>query len=224
MKTNEELQKDVQDAIKWEPLLHAAEIGVIANDGIITLTGNVDSYPEKAEAEYAAKNVAGVLAVVEKINIDFKNWDSTSDADIAKEAVNAFNWNITIPKGQVKIKVENGWVTLEGSLTWNFQKNAAETTVRYLNGVKGISNNIKIKSETPDSLEEKAIKTALTRNWSMNDADINVHVVDTTVTLSGTVTSWYQKVEAGRIAWNAPGVEDVANDLVIEHAYVFPGE
>ena len=219
MKSNEQLQKDVQDAIKWEPLLQAAEIGVTAKDGVVILTGTVDRYPKKEEAEMAAKNVTGVMAVVEKIKVDFKDSEKTSDSDIAREAINAFNWNISIPKDKVKILVENGWITLEGSLSWQFQKSAADTSVRYLNGVKGVSNNIKIKSETPDSIEANDIKRALTRNWSLNDWDISVKVDGTTVTLSGTVSSWYQKTEAGRIAWNAPGVENVMNDLTIEYTY-----
>jgi len=123
MKSNADLQRDVQDAIKWEPLLSAAEIGVIAKEGVITLTGQVDSYWKKTEAEEAARSVAGVKAVVEKIEIKFAN-DSfkKDDNEIATEVLNAYQWNVEVPGDQVKVKVEKGWVTLEGELDWNFQK------------------------------------------------------------------------------------------------------
>ena len=219
MKTNAELQKEVQDAIKWEPLLNAAEIGVTAKEGVVTLTGSVDNYAKKAQAEDAAKSVTGVKAVVEKIEINNSGWGSTSDGDIAKEIVSALKWNFQVPNDTVKVKVENGWVTLDGELNWNFQRDAARDAVRHLNGVKGVTNNLKIKSENQDVIEQKDIENAITRNWSMTDANITVKVSGSWVTLTGIVDSWYQKEEAGRIAWKAPGVEMVVNDLVVEYDY-----
>ena len=219
MKTNAELQKEVQDAIKWEPLLNAAEIGVTAKEGVVTLTGSVDNYAKKAQAEDAAKSVTGVKAVVEKIEINNSGWGSTSDGDIAKEIVSALKWNFQVPNEIVKVKVENGWVTLDGELNWNFQRDAARDAVRHLTGVKGVTNNLKIKSETQDVIEQKDIENAITRNWSMTDANITVKVSGSWVTLTGIVDSWYQKEEAGRIAWKAQGVEMVVNDLVVEYDY-----
>jgi len=219
MKNNAELQKDVQDAIKWEPLLSAAEIGVTAKDGIITLTGTVDSYIKKTEAEDAAKNVAGVKAVVEKIDIKLAHWGKTTDAEVANEVLRAFKWNWQVPNDKVKVKVEDGWVTLEGELHWNYQREAAKDAIKNLTGVKGVSNNIKIQSETHDAIEKMDIESALRRNWSINDDDIDVEVSGTTVTLSGTVKSWYQRDEAEKIAWAAPGVWAVKNDLVVEYDY-----
>jgi osmotically-inducible protein OsmY len=218
MKTNEELQKDVQNAIKWEPLLHAAEIGVSVRDGVVTLTGNVDSYTKKTEAESAAKNVVGVKVVVEKIIVKFESgFAKKDDNDIAKEILNAYKWNWEVPNDKVKVKVENGWVTLEGELNWNYQKNAAKNAVSKLMGVTGVFNNITIKSETHDTVEKNNIVSAMNRNWSLRDKDINVEVSNHKVTLTGSVNSWYQKDEAARIAWNAPGVWTVDNELEIEY-------
>ena len=217
MKNNEELQKDVQNAIKWEPLLNAAEIGVTAKDGVVTLTGTVDGYIKKIEAENAAKNVSGVKAVVEKIEINFGGYGKKNDNEIAKEVLNAYKWNWEVPEDKVKVKVENGWVTLEGQLEWNYQKEAAKKAVNTLDGVMGVTNNITIKSETHDEVEKKDIENALERNWSIDDTEIKVKVSGNTVTLNGTVESFYQKDEAERIAWNAPGVWNVDNELVIEY-------
>jgi osmotically-inducible protein OsmY len=216
MKNNADLQKDVMEAIKWEPLLNAAEIGVTAKDGIVTLTGTVDNYFKKSEAETAAKNVAGVKAVVENIVIKFADSAAKKDDnDIAKEIIDAWKGDWQVPQEKIKVKVENGWVTLEGELQWNFQKEAAKNTTKNLLGVTGVSNHISIKSESHDRLEKKEIESALKRNWSIDDKDIDVKVSDHKVTLSGTVNSLYQKDEAAGIAWNAPGVWTVDNELIV---------
>ena len=219
MKNNAELQKDVQDAIKWEPLLNAAEIGVTVKDGVVTLTGTVDSFTKKMEAEDAAKKVAGVKAVVEKIAIKLAHWGKTTDAEIAAEVLRALKWNWKVPNNKVKVKVEDGWITLEGDLHWNYQREAAKNAIQNLMGVTGVTNNIKIQSENDDSIEKMNIESALRRNWSVNDDDIHVEVSGTTVTLTGTVKSWYQRDEAEKIAWNAPGVWSVDNELIVEYDY-----
>ncbi len=220
MKTNEELQREVQDAIKWEPLLNAAEIGVTAKDGVVTLTGVVNSFAKKAEAEMAAKNVVGVKAVVEKIELKFAtDWVKKDDNEIANEVLNAIHWNWKIPNDKIKLKVENGWITLYGELTWNFQKEALERSVKDLLGVTGVTNNITIKAESRDKIEKTKIIEALNRNWSINTKNIDVNVNGTKVTLSGSVNSWYQKDEAERIAWNTPGIWSVENKLIVEYDY-----
>ena len=219
MKTNQELQTDVENAIKWEPLLNPAEIGVTAKDGVVSLTGVVDSYAKKLEAENAAKKVIGVKALVEKIEVKFPSAWTKTNAEIANEVLTALKLNWSVPKDKVTVKVEDGWVTLGGELAWNYQKEAAKSAVHYLTGVKGVINNIKIKSETHDAIEQKDVEHAIGRNWAVDDSDIHVKVSGTTVTLTGTVDSWYQKEEAGRIAWNTPGIWHVKNELVVDYYY-----
>jgi osmotically-inducible protein OsmY len=221
MKTNAELQVDVQNAIRWEPLLHAAEIGVTAIDGVVTLSGEVDNYLKKMEAENAAKKVIGVKALVENIEVKFPGAWTKSNLDIANEVLTALKANVSIPNEKVTVKVEDGWVTLSGELPWNYQKDAAKHAVNFLTGVKGVFNNITIKSESHDAIEKKDVEAAIARSWSIDDSDLNVSVTGTTVTLSGTVDSWYQKEEAGRIAWNTPGIWHVKNELAVDYEYAF---
>jgi len=216
MKTNEELQKDVQNAIKWEPLLHAAEIGVTIKDGVVTLTGIVDGYFKKKEAENAAKNVSGVKAVVEEIEIKYSNTFTKTDNDIAHEVLKD-NW--AVAEDRLKVKVEDGWVTLEGELTWNFQRQDAKTAISFLPGVKGVTNEIKIKSDIKDAIEKKDVEKALARSWSLNAKDITVTVNGTNVKLTGFVDSVYQKDQAEKIVWKTPGIWSIDNDLVVEYDY-----
>ena len=219
MKNNSELQTDVQYAIKWEPLLNAAEIGVTAKDGVVSLTGVVDSYAKKMEAENAAKKVIGVKALVEKIEVKFPNSWSKTNEEIANEVLTGLKNDLSIPNNKVTVKVEDGWVTLEGELPWNYQKESAKNAVNYLMGVKGVTNNIKIKSESHDAIEKKDIEDAIHRSWSVDDSDIKVSVSGTTVSLTGSVDSWYQKEEAGRIAWKTTGIWHMNNELVVDYEY-----
>ena len=153
MKNNEQLQKDVQDAIKWQPLLNAAEIGVTVKDGIVSLTGVVDSYSKKSEAECAAKNTAGVTAVIEKIEVKVPNSWIKNNTEIANEVLKALKNRWDLPQDKVKVKVEAGWITLTGELNWNYQKEAARDAIKDLMGVTGVTNNITIKSESNDPIE-----------------------------------------------------------------------
>ena len=217
MKTNEELQKDVQDAIKWERLLDAAEVGVTVKDGVVTLTGTVDTYAKKEEAEKATKKVVGVKAVVEEIQVKSYNASRKTDAEIATEVLSALRFSWQIPKDKVQVKVENGWVTLYGELDWHFQKEAARALISNLPDIKWITNSILIKSEAIAKVEKEEVENALKRNWLLENKNIVVSVVQNKVTLHGTVHSWIQKDEATRIAWNAPGIIDVDNQLTIDY-------
>jgi len=153
---------------------------------------------------------------LKKIEINFGNAPKTGDNEIAKEVVNAFNWNWQVPGDCLQVKVEDGLVTLDGELKWNFQKDAARAAVSHLRGVKGVVNRITLKSDSQDYIEKREIESALIRNWSINDKNIQVDVSGNQVTLNGKVKSWYQKEEAGRIAYNAPGVKTVENRLAID--------
>lgn len=219
MKSDEQLQKDVQDAIKWEPLLSVAEIGVTVKDGIVSLTGVVDTYVKKLEAETAAKNVTGVRAVVEKIEIRLSDAWSTSNTEIAADVLSALKSNLSIPIDNVKVKVEDGWITLEGTVTWKFEKDNAENAIKNLTGVKGVTNLIEIKPDSLEEIEKRDIEKAIARNWSINSQHINVAVKGSKVILTGKVSSLYQKDETERIVWKTPGIWAVDNELVVDHAY-----
>jgi osmotically-inducible protein OsmY len=216
MKSNAELQQDVQDAIKWQPLLNAAEIGVTAKDGVVSLTGVVDSYAKKMEAEDAAKNVAGVTALVEKIEVRYPNSYNKANAEIATGVLAALKARWDVAEDKVKVVVEAGWITLNGELNWPYQKEAAEDAIKSLTGVTGVTNNITIKSKSMEVVEQAGIENALKRNWAFHDNDISVQVSGHRATLTGTVYSLYQKEQAGSIAWKAPGVWAVNNELVVD--------
>lgn len=216
MKTNADLQKKVQAAIALEPLLDAAQIGVAVKNGVVTLTGTVDNYTKKLEAENAVRRTAGVKAVVEKITIDY-NHAVRTDEDIAAEALDNLKWNVTVPQEDIKIVVSNGWIYLHGIVDWNYQKHSAQKTVEIIPGVKGIVNSIQLRSVDFDKIEKEAIESALHRNSSLYDKNVKVAVLGNIVTLTGSVNAYFQKKEAERIAWNSPGVWTVNNKIIVEN-------
>ncbi len=215
MKTNSDLQEKVLNALHWEPLLNKAEIGVIANDGIVTLTGFVDSYAKKLKAEATVKNIKGVKAVVEKVEVRFGVDGEATDSEIAREVINAFKWNWEIPNDVIKVKVENNWVTLEGELQWNYQRETAQKLVDNLLGVRGVNNKLTIRTELHDKIEKDLIVEAIERDWSINDDEISVTVLDKKVILTGLVHSLYQKHQVEKIVWSTPGVWFVENNLEV---------
>ncbi|RKS03602.1 MULTISPECIES: BON domain-containing protein [unclassified Flavobacterium] len=216
MKSDENLQKDVQDALKWEPQLRAAEIGVIAKNGIVTLTGTVDNYYKKSEAENAAKKVSGVKAIVEKIEIKTPDSKSINDNYIAEKILNVFKSDFSIPDEKIKLKVEKGWVTLEGNVNWNYQKEAAKNAVIDLMGVRGVTNNIMTRTNRNDAIKKTAIEKAIHNNAALEHDHIEVSVNNNDVKLSGLVASFFEKEEAERIAWKTPGVWSVDNEIGVD--------
>jgi osmotically-inducible protein OsmY len=210
-----QLQSAVMDELRWEPSINAADIGVAAKEGVVTLTGFVRSYPEKQSAERAAKRVVGVKAVAEEIEIRLAGIHERTDSDIAKSAIAALAWNVIVPRDSVKVMVEHGWVTLEGEVGWQYQKMAAEDSVRNLPGVKGVSNLVQIKA-TVDTAHLKAnIEQALVRNAQFDARQISVEAVAGKVVLRGQVRSWAEKEEAEHVAWSAPGVTKVENAVTV---------
>ena len=218
MKHNETLKNEVLEAIRLEPLLDTAQIEVSANEGIITLSGTVDSYVKKRAAEHVAGKVPGVHAVAEKIKVKFGANENKTDEALASEILKALQFSPDIIKDSISVLVEDGWVTLEGKVKWTAQKEEAERAVHHLSGVRMITNNISIRSEREDDVEKAAIENALLRNWAIDDQEIKVSVLGNQVTLIGKVHSLYQRNTAERIAWNAPGVCNVHNKLTIEYA------
>lgn len=215
MKRDERLQGKVQDALHYEPLLHAAEIGVIVSNGVVTLTGTVDHYSKKMEAENAAEQVRGVKAVVERIEIVSERHAQKTDEEIAQALLHAFEWNWNIPDNKIVVKVEKAWVWLEGTLEWEYQREAAVRVATSMAGVKGITNNLLLKTETKDKLEKEIVENALRHHWAVNPAHIHVKAEHGKVTLTGTVDSLYERAQAARIAWKAKGVTNVENELEV---------
>jgi osmotically-inducible protein OsmY len=215
-KSNDVLQKEVVEAIKWEPLLSSNDIDVNVKDGIVTLGGTVDNYTQKKEAEQAVKNIAGVKAVVDDIKVDLYFSAIKSDTDIAATVVKALKENWAVPDHKIQVTVQNGWVTLDGILHWNFQRKAADNAIRYLPGVRGVIDKIKIQAEIKNELGQEIVEKALRRSWILDVDNIKVRVDGKTICLSGIVDSLFQKEEAERIAWNTPGVWYVDNELVVE--------
>ena len=215
MKNNSELQKDVLNAIKWEPTLHAAEIGVTAKDGVVTLSGNVSSYSKKISAEDAVKKVRGVKAIAEDIIVDLGNIDAKDDSKIANSIVKAYQYFDEVLNDNLKIIVENGNVYLDGQVDWKLRKDAYEESIKNIAGIKKITNVIKVKAESTDFLERSKLESALTRHCSIDDKIVKVEVKGDTVKLTGLVHSLHQKEEADRLAWKAKGVGLVENELAV---------
>lgn len=212
--TDQSLRQSVLDELAWDPSVTDAHIGVTARGGVVTLTGHVGSYSEKCAAERAVGRVSGVKAIAEELEIRYLYGVGHGDEDIAKQALNVLSWDLSVPKDKVKIKVDKGWITLSGDVNWYFQKDAAETDVRKLLGVMGVSNQIAIKPGVEASDVQKKIKAAFGRNAEFEAEHIVVSTEGGNVTLSGKVDSYYERTLAEKTAWSAPGVTQV-NDLIV---------
>jgi len=215
-RSDDEILRDIQAEFKWEPSLRSDHIAVSVRDGIVTLAGYVDSYFDKWKAERVASRVKGVKAVANDLEVRLPSSSVRPDPDLARAVVDALKWNVLVPHEDIKVKVENGWVTLEGQVNWYYQKEEAERAVRRITGVRGVTNLITVQTKpAPRDVKEK-IKEALQRGAQFDAENINVSFEDSTVVLTGTVRSYAEKRDAERAALNAPGVTHVKNRLVVD--------
>lgn len=217
MKTDSQIQKDVQAELKWHPFLKASEIGVAVKNGVVTLSGMVDTYAKKRAAERVAKRVEGVKAIAEDIVVALFPGAANGDAGLATAVVNTLKWHSAVADDKIKIKVEDGWVTLDGTAEWGFQKEAAENAIENLQGVKGVTNNIEVTTLVDPSDVKKQIAQAFHRSATIDSNNIIIESVGSKVILKGKVRSFAESDEAEHAAWQAPGVRKVENNLRIEY-------
>jgi len=215
MRSDSEIEKDVKAELEWDPDLDATDIAVSVKNGVVTLTGFVKSYTDRYEAETAAKRVAGVVAVANDIEVRMPSVDERPDPDIAREAAAAIKSQLPISSENIKIIVKNGWVTLEGEVEWQYQRQTAENVVRRIKGVKGVSNTILLKPRAEPTEVKRKIQEALRRSAEVDANRIEVEARGGEVILKGTVRSWIEREEAERAAWAAPGVTKVEDRIVV---------
>ncbi|MCU1223987.1 MAG: Transport-associated protein [Edaphobacter sp.] len=212
-RTDQEIQTDVLAELRWDHSVQANEIGVAVKNGVVTLTGTVDTYLKKWKAEEAAHRVAGVTAVANDITV--RTIGERTDADIAAAAVHALKWNASVPAEKIQVTVDKGWVTLKGEVEWQYQRGEAERAVRPLWGAKGVSNLIVVKPHASPTDLKKKIEDALVRSASIDANNITVEVQGSKAILKGKVRSWAEKQEAERTAWLAPGITSVDSQIKV---------
>jgi osmotically-inducible protein OsmY len=219
MRTDQDIQEDVEQELQWDPDLDAIDIAVSVKDGVVTLAGFVKNLNDKYEAESAAKRVAGVRAVANDLELRLPTIDERPDPDIARDAITAIATQLPISLENIKVTVRDGWVTLEGRTEWQYQKNIAESAVRRVRGVKGVSNMIAVEPRAKPAEIQNKIQQAFRRNAEVDANRIVVETNGSEVILRGTVRSWLERHEAERVAWSAPGVKKVEDRIVVAHPW-----
>ena len=213
MKKSQDLQKDVQEELHWEPSINPRSIRVAVEDGVVTLTGHVADYLQRVNAEKAVKRVKGVHGLANNLEVRVPTSSQRDDTEIAEAALHALKWHTTVPEDRVTVTVSKGWITLEGEVEWHYQRDAAYRAVRELTGVKGVINQIAIKAKINPSDIEHRLEERFRRSAELDAKAVEVKVEGTTVTLKGTVSSWDEYEEAEWAAWSVAGVEKVKNRL-----------
>jgi osmotically-inducible protein OsmY len=215
MKTDTELRHDVEAELEWEPSVDERKIGVAVKDGIVTISGTVSSYAEKWNAERAVERVAGVRGVVNELEVHTPG--SQTDADIAEAVANGLKWNSLVPNDAITFKLDHGWVTLKGRVGFDYERRAAERAVRYLPGVRGVSNLIEVAPSAKPQDIKKQIEETFRRQATVDAQNVTVETTpDGEVILRGTVRSWIERHEAEKAAWAAPGVRSVKNYIAVK--------
>ena len=214
MKSDNELRRDVERQLEWEPAVDERRIGVSVLDGVVTLTGDVPTYAQQWKAERTVERVEGVRGVVNELKVHLAT--DVSDTDVARAVVAALTGDITVPSDRVKVKVNKGWVTLRGEVNWNFERRAAERAVRGVVGVRGVSNLISVNAHVEPQNVKSMIEETFKREAALDAKSIVVEVSGTEVTLRGTVRSWLERHEAEKAAWAAPGVTAVHNHIAVD--------
>ncbi|MES2537374.1 MAG: BON domain-containing protein [Pseudomonadota bacterium] len=215
MKSDSEIKKDVEAELQWDPDVDATDIAVTVKNGVVTLAGFVPSYSQKFQAERDVKRVAGVVGVANDIEVRIPAVDQRPDPEIARDAVNALSTQLPVSSKSMKVTVHDGWITLEGEAEWYYQRERAEEAVRSVKGAKGVINMIEVKPKATPSEIKRKIEEAFKRSAEVDANNIQVETTDGQVTLKGTVHSWFEREEAERVAWAAPGVRKVEDRITI---------
>ena len=215
MRSDSDIRRDVEDELRWDPDIDDTDIAVNVNNGIVTLTGFIRSYVQKYQAETAAKRVAGAVGVVNDIEVRLPDIDERPDPEIVRDAIARIKSELPYSWDGIRVIARNGWLTLEGEVEWNYQRQRAEEAVRRVRGIKGVTNNIVVKPRVAPVEIRRKIEEALRRAAEVDASRISVETVDNEVILRGTVRSWAERREAERAAWSAPGVAKVDNRIIV---------
>ena len=215
MKTDSDLKREVVAELLWDPAVNSTAIGVAVKNGVVTLTGHLDTYAEKEAATRAVRRLQDVKAIAIELDVKLSPQHQRGDTDIVASAELALKWNTSIPAAAVRLTVDHGWITLQGEVEWEFQRRSAEKALRSLIGVVGVSNEIKLRAKPQPADLAKKIEEALARQALRESKQIQISVDGTTVKLTGTVHSWHEREAVAGVAWAAPGVRAVINELTI---------
>jgi osmotically-inducible protein OsmY len=215
MRSDSDIRRDVEDELRWDPDIDDTDIAVNVNNGIVTLAGFVRSYVQKYQAETAAKRVAGAVGVVNDIEVRLPDIDERPDPEIVRDAIARIKSELPYSWDGIRVIARNGWLTLEGEVEWNYQRQRAEEAVRRVRGIKGVTNDIIVKPRVAPVEIRRKIEEALRRAAEVDASRISVETVGNEVILRGTVRSWAERQEAERAAWSAPGVAKVDNRIIV---------